>query len=272
MGHVSPLRYHGGKAGISDFPAAAVDRNRLERCECLEPHAVGAGAALRGIVSEVRLSDAGLRVHAFRRSRVQSVPLTIGERKKQREICKRSRERDFFDPGFAALRANRCNTSEFPTGPISGQAGSRRVRFSRQTPSGRIERLSGLRDGIRLHDAVAFLKTTLPKGRKRQRRRPPCVDDVHRLCRCMPNDHEKPARRFLAQNRRGGSCRTTTAASSENRVGTASNFCRRFITPCSANGLRKSSSSPRRTFPCLRTIAEAALGSGSRRSPKRTMS
>ena len=220
MGHVSPLHYLGGKAGISE--ADAVDRNRLGRC--FEPHAGGAGEALpmRGIVSEVRLNDTGSR--AFRHSapeeperfadRIWSVPLTIGERKKQREIRNRPWEHDTFDPGFAAFCMNRG--SRVLIG--GGRTGSRRM--GRQTLSGRIRRLACLRDSVR------------------------------RLYHSSPTTMGSRRDAFLRKNRCGESCRTTTAASSENRIGTASDFCRRFATPCRANGLRKSSSSPRRTLPC----------------------
>lgn len=219
MERISPFRYPRGKAVISE--ADAVDRNFLGRC--FELHAGGTGAALpmRGIVSKIHLNDAGSR--AFRHSapeeperfadRIWSVPLTIGERKKQREIRNRPWEHDTFDPGFAAFCTNRG--SRVLIG--GGRGGARRM--GRQTLPGRIRRLAGLRDSVRLYRSSP---TT------------------------MGNQHNA----FLRKNCCGGSCRTTTAASSENRIGTASDFYRRFATPCRANGLRESSSSPRRTLPC----------------------
>ena len=227
MGHASPLRYPGGKAGLSDFLADAIDRNGLGGCEYFEPYAGGAGAALtllmRGVVSKIHLNDADPRIHAFWRSalkeperfadRILSVPLTINEWRKQHEICKRNQERDTFHLGFATFYMNRCNRSGvlIGAGPIGGfeQAGSWRldVRFNREALVRRILRLAALRESIRLHndDAVAFLKTTLPKGRKRQRifvyLDPPYVNNGHRLYmnHYKADDHENLAKYLLAQ-------------------------------------------------------------------------
>lgn len=232
MERISPFRYPRGKAVISE--ADAVDRNFLGRC--FELHAGGTRAALpMRAVSKVHLNDAGPRVRAFRRfaDRIRSVPLTIGERKKQREIRNRPWEQDTFDPGFAAFCTNRCNGSRVLIG--GGRGGARRMDARRQTLSGRIRRLAGLRDSVR------------------------------RLHRSSPTSLGSRRNAFLRKNRCGGSCLTTTAASSENRVGTASDFYRRFATPCRANGLRESSSSPRRTLPCPRTIAEGAPTPGSKK-------
>ena len=60
--HLSPLRYPGGEAFLSEFLADVIDLNNLRGCVYFEPYAGGAGAALKllnaGVVSEIRLNDA----------------------------------------------------------------------------------------------------------------------------------------------------------------------------------------------------------------------
>ena len=227
MGHASPLRYPGGKAGLSDFLADAINQSCLGGCDYYEPYAGGAGAALtllmRRVVSEVHLNDADPRVHAFWRSaleqpkrfadQIRSVPLTINEWRKQREICERHRESDTFDLGFATFYMNRCNRSGvlIGAGPIGGfeQAGSWRmdVRFNREALAGRILRLADLRESIHLHkhNAITFLKTKLPRGPRRKRilvyLDPPYVNNGHRLYmnHYKHDNHKELARYLLSQ-------------------------------------------------------------------------
>jgi len=57
MRYVSPLRYPGGKAGLTTFLSDVIELNDLKGCSYYEPYAGGAGAALgllkNGLVSEL---------------------------------------------------------------------------------------------------------------------------------------------------------------------------------------------------------------------------
>jgi len=221
MRHVSPLRYPGGKAGLTGFLSDVIDLNDLRNCVYYEPYAGGAGAALsllkHGVVSELFLNDADRRVYSFWRAalteperfveRIRSVPLTIDEWYQQNEICGRSSRKKQFEIGFAAFYMNRCNRSGVLTGsgPIGGyaQAGTWRmnVRFNREELAERVLTLATLGDRIHLtcDDAIVFLKKRLPRGNERKRvfvyLDPPYVNNGQRLYMnaYKPEDHSELA-------------------------------------------------------------------------------
>jgi DNA adenine methylase len=132
----SPLRYPGGKGCLSSLLADVIDLNDLRGSVYYEPYAGGAGAALEllreGIVSEVYINDADLRVGAFWESvlgetghfvdEIFGVPLSIKEWRRQLEICSNPATHTRFQTGFAAFYMNRCNRSGVLTGagPIGG--------------------------------------------------------------------------------------------------------------------------------------------------------
>ena len=224
----SPLRYPGGKAGLTDFLENVIELNDLEGCVYYEPYAGGAGAALNllseEVVSELYLNDADSHVVAFWRSalhsseqfveRILSVTLTIKEWHRQREICAQPQSRAQFDVGFATFFMNRCNRSGVLTGsgPIGGfeQAGSWRmdVRFNRDALAERILALARMKNLIHVscEDAITFLKSNLPRGRGRDRvfvyLDPPYVNNGHRLYMnaYKPEDHAQLAHYLDAQN------------------------------------------------------------------------
>lgn len=228
MKHSSPLRYPGGKAGLTGFLADVIDLNDLGGCVYYEPYAGGAGAALsllkQQVVSELYLNDADRRVVAFWRSalyaseqfveRIRTVPLTIEEWHRQRDICARPKSRAQFDVGFAAFFMNRCNRSGVLTGsgPIGGyeQAGRWRmdVRFNRNALAERILTLARMKNRIHVscEDAIVFLKGRLPRGRGRDRvfvyLDPPYVNNGQRLYlnAYKPEDHAQLAHYLDAQN------------------------------------------------------------------------
>jgi len=188
--HISPLRYPGGKACLTDFIDDLVYLNDLQGCPYFEPYAGGAGAALgllmSGAVSEVFLNDADIRIYSFWQAllseseqfidNIQQVPLTMEEWARQREISKNPNIHDLFEVGFSTFYMNRCNRSGILSGgPIGGyqQDGKWRidVRFNRDNLSARIEALGRLRNSIHISnlDAIDFLKTTLPRGRGRDK-------------------------------------------------------------------------------------------------------
>jgi DNA adenine methylase len=186
MRYLSPLRYPGGKASLTGYLGNLIDLNDLRGCSYYEPYAGGAGAALgllrTGTVMEIFVNDADERIGAFWLAvldhsnrfvdRIFSIPLTITEWRKQRDICLHPQKYDRFDVGFAAFYMNRCNRSGVLTGsgPIGGyeQSGKWRldVRFSRSGLAERIIVLAKLRERIHLSqlDALDFLKTQIPRG------------------------------------------------------------------------------------------------------------
>jgi DNA adenine methylase len=228
MRYASPLRYPGGKAGLTGFLTDTIDLNELRGCHYYEPYAGGAGAALgllkQGVVSEVHLNDADCRVYSFWQSalrdsdrfvdRLHTIPLTIDEWRRQSSICERPSFHSRFDVGFAAFFMNRCNRSGVisGSGPIGGYAQKGRwrldVRFNRDGLAERVLNLK--RMGSRIHvsheDAIAFLKRGLPGGRGRARvfvyLDPPYVNNGQRLYlnAYRPEDHAQLAG-YLARQR-----------------------------------------------------------------------
>lgn len=187
----SPLRYPGGKGGLAPYLADLIEINDLTGCVYYEPYAGGAGAALnlltRNIVSHVRINDADPRVAAMWRAvleqtdrfaeRIQEVPLTIDEWRRQHAVCTSVETRDGFALGFAAFYMNRCNRSGVlkGAGPIGGLAQSGKwrldVRFNREELAARVCLLGSLRERIVVSDfdAIDFLVRSLPAGRGRAR-------------------------------------------------------------------------------------------------------
>lgn len=189
MRPASPLRYPGGKGGLSSFLADLLELNELTGCAYYEPYAGGAGAALnllrQNAVSSAHINDADPRVFALWRAMleendrflemIQSVRLDIAEWREQQAICAAADDRDVFALGFSAFYMNRCNRSGVlkGAGPIGGYAqdGEWRldVRFNREELASRVRALGVLRDRIFVTglDAIKFLKKHLPSGRGR---------------------------------------------------------------------------------------------------------
>ena len=189
MRYVSPLRYPGGKGGLSAFLADLLELNELTGCAYYEPYAGGAGAALqllsKGLVSRIHINDADPRVYFFWKAmleqtdrfvdQIRSVTLDIEEWQRQQEICASADGRRVFSVGFAAFYMNRCNRSGVlkGAGPIGGYAqdGIWRldVRFNREELISRVRAISRLRDQIEVTglDAIECLKRRLPAARGR---------------------------------------------------------------------------------------------------------
>jgi DNA adenine methylase len=227
MRPISPLRYPGGKGGLSGFLADLLELNNLVGCSYFEPYAGGAGAGLNllalDLVKEVHINDADPRIYALwqailtNNSRfvdaVLTTPLDLNEWRRQQEICAAPSQHDAFDVGFAAFYMNRCNRSGVlkGAGPIGGytQDGKWRldVRFNRESLAARIQALGILRDRIKVTglDAIDFLKNQLPTGRGRARAfvyaDPPYVIKGQKLYlnAYEPRDHADVAKYFLRQ-------------------------------------------------------------------------
>lgn len=191
MKFLSPLRYPGGKAILSNFLRAVIAENDLTGCRYFEPFAGGAGAALTllesGDVSKISLNDADYRIYAFWHSalhqtaefveRIFTIPLTITEWRRQHAICSSPEKHEVFEVGFAAFYMNRCNRSGVLTGagPIGGYDQQSEwtisARFNRDTLSQRISHIGSLKSSIEIYneDAIDFLKIALPSGLGRQK-------------------------------------------------------------------------------------------------------
>lgn len=153
---VSPLRYPGGKGSLYSRLRKVIRENGLAGCTYVEPFAGGAGAGLgllvSGQVSNVVINDLDPSIYAFWRllvddpddliSRIRSVPLTVKEWRKQKEVYSTSSS-DLADRGFATFYLNRTNRSGVLNGgPIGGldQSGKYLIdaRFNRE---GLVERV-----------------------------------------------------------------------------------------------------------------------------------
>ncbi len=149
MRHISPLRYPGGKAGLAPTLGALFRSNGLNRPTLAEPYAGGAGASLELLFAQ----------------RIKSVPLSILEWHKQREVYRNARRHKRFDVGFATFYLNRTNRSGILVdgGPIGGikQRGKWRLsaRFNRAELIRRVERISAYRERISVSnlDALVFI-------------------------------------------------------------------------------------------------------------------
>src|SRR5437660_215418 len=147
--YLSPLRYPGGKGGLSQFLASLIERQRFRCTTYIEPFAGGAGAALRLLYDEyvetIVLNDLDPGIAAFWRSvvthtaefiaRVQHCPITLDEWHRCKEIYTQRAGRD-LELGFATFFLNRTNRSGILTArPIGGlqQTGRWKIdaRFNR---------------------------------------------------------------------------------------------------------------------------------------------
>ena len=143
-----------------------------------EPYAGGAGVALHlllaGYVRSVYINDVDPAIYSFWRSvidypeklmeRLETVPVTIDERKRQQEILHTANEHSNLDVGFATLFVNRTSRSGILSGgPIGGQKQNGRwkvdARFHRKNLAERIRKIALHRNRIHVSglDAIEFL-------------------------------------------------------------------------------------------------------------------
>jgi DNA adenine methylase len=184
---VSPLRYPGGKQVLAQLLAHLIRLNDATEGVYSEPYAGGAGAALALLFGEhvqrIMINDADPTIAALWRSLlgqtsafidlVDSVPLTMKEWRKQREIYHNCRRYSCLKVGFATFYLNRCNRSGIIAtgGPIGGvkQKGKWKIdaRFNRGELIRRIQKIALFRDRIQLFnlDAVEFLRLHIAKSK-----------------------------------------------------------------------------------------------------------
>lgn len=176
--HFSPLRYPGGKASLSNFIGELIKLNEIENCTYVEPFAGGAGAALNLLIHEkvdsIVINDFDRAIYSFWHSvlnetekfinKVESIPITINEWRKQKEIyhCNSS---PLFEKGFSAFFLNRTNKSGIITGgPIGGikQKGRWKInaRFNKEDLINRIYEIGLYKKRIKIlnMDGLSLLK------------------------------------------------------------------------------------------------------------------
>lgn len=159
---LSPLRYPGGKSALYGRLRELIRLNGFSRPKYVEPYAGGAGAAIglliTGEVESIHINDLDPAINAFWSScigqnaafieRLRSVPVTVTEWRRQRDIYDDKLGSSAFDLGFATFFLNRTNRSGvLKGGPIGGhdQTGPYKIdaRFNRVTLAERL-RLIGL--------------------------------------------------------------------------------------------------------------------------------
>lgn len=181
IGHVSPLRYPGGKTRLADFLAELI-KKQTESNDLIfvEPYAGGAGASLQllfsGKVAKIIINDFDKAIYSFWNvavsdtdkliEKIKKTPVTINEWKKQKKIYKNEASSE-FDLAFATFFLNRSNRSGIiEAGPIGGfsQDGEWKIdaRFNKKTLIKRLEIIKQYRsqievlnmDGIKLLEKI----------------------------------------------------------------------------------------------------------------------
>jgi len=182
--NISPLRYPGGKAKLTNFIAELIDLNNLKGCTYIEPFAGGAGAALalllNDIASNIVINDYDFSIYAFWHSVIYrteelcnmiiNTPISVQEWLRQKEIFDSSD--DLLHLGFSTFFLNRTNRSGIIKGGIIGgfeQKGEYKIdcRFTKSDLIKRIKTIALYRDRISLYnmdaaDLIENVLTTMP--------------------------------------------------------------------------------------------------------------
>lgn len=179
----SPLRYPGGKAKLARFMEFIIKERGYIGGTYIEPFAGGAGIAvellLRDVVSRIVINDYDKGIWSFWKailteterfiSEIRTVPLTINEWEKQRDICLNYNKKYSFELGFATFYMNRTNRSGIIKGGVIGglqQTGKWKidVRFNRESLISRIESIAFRKKDIRLYnqDITTFIEHYVP--------------------------------------------------------------------------------------------------------------
>ena len=179
----SPLRYPGGKGKLTTFMEYMIDRLGHRGGTYIEPFAGGAGIAvellLRNVVSQIVINDYDKGVWSFWKAiltetdrfveQIRTIPLTMEEWNRQREICINQNNRYSFELGFATFYMNRTNRSGIIKGGVIGgqeQAGdwTMDVRFNREELISRVRNIAGRKKDIKLYnkDISSFITHYVP--------------------------------------------------------------------------------------------------------------
>lgn len=180
----SPLRYPGGKGKLASFMEYMIDQSGHRGGTYIEAFAGGAGVAidllLRDVVSLIVINDYDKGVWSFWKAiltetdrfveRLHTVPLTMDEWERQREICHVKKDKYSFELGFATFYMNRTNRSGIIKGGVIGgqeQSGKWRMdaRFNRDELILRIKNIERHKATIKLYnkDINSFITNYIPK-------------------------------------------------------------------------------------------------------------
>lgn len=180
----SPLRYPGGKGKLQPFMELVIDKSGHNGGTYIEPFAGGAGLAIgllrKNYVSQIVINDYDKRIYSFWRAAlseserfiemIHTIPLTMDEWYKQREICIGEASKYSFGLGFATFYMNRTNRSGIIKGGVIGgvdQAGAWKldVRFNRDELAKRIEAIAAFKSSIVLYnqDIKTLINNYIPK-------------------------------------------------------------------------------------------------------------
>lgn len=179
----SPLRYPGGKGKLTEFMKYMIDQLGHGGGTYIEPFAGGAGIAIellqRNVVSKIVINDYDKGIWSFWKAiltetnrfveAIRTVPLTIEEWSKQRNICLNQKHKYSFELGFATFYMNRTNRSGIIKGGIIGgqeQSGRWKMnaRFNREDLAKRIQEIAARKDDIKLYnkDIKSFITKYVP--------------------------------------------------------------------------------------------------------------
>ncbi len=180
----SPLRYPGGKQKLHPLVRLIIQKAGIENCTYVEPFAGGAGVALALLFEEtvdsIVINDFDRAISSFWKAvlsepdrfsdRIQSIPLTIEEWRRQRDIYDTAKCYS-FEYGFASFYLNRTNHSGIlKGGPIGGFEQENRkynlsARFNRKALSDKILAIKERKGSIRCfnQDVRAFLRNQMPR-------------------------------------------------------------------------------------------------------------
>ncbi len=179
----SPLRYPGGKQKLHPLVRLIIQKTGMAECTYIEPFAGGAGVALallfEGTVDSIVINDFDRAISSFWKAvlaepdrfadGILSIPLTVDEWRRQREIYDNS-NRYSFEYGFAAFYLNRTNHSGIlKSGPIGGfeQEGAQytmAARFNRKNLIDKVLAIKDRKKNIRCYnqDVRTFLRNQMP--------------------------------------------------------------------------------------------------------------
>ena len=185
----TPLRYPGGKSLMTPLFVEMFEVNNLTHVIYAEPYAGGAGTAINLLLGEnvdrVLINDANIGIYSFWNSilqqterfidRINKVPLSLEEWKKQHDILKAA-DRPSFELGFATFYLSRTNRSGIlSAGPIGGSSEAKQAmakykidcRFNRKDLATKIEKIAERRKDIVVtnKDGIKFLKDLKGKNK-----------------------------------------------------------------------------------------------------------
>jgi DNA adenine methylase len=166
-GHMSPLRYPGGKGKLAQFLAAFILENELHGCDLVEPFCGGAGGTLplleAGIVNSLVINDINIGLAALWRSilentdeliyLIESCKVDMSNWLYYKEIYNKPEDFSNLELGFATFFLNRTNRSGmFHAGPIGGKSQNGNYlldcRFNKVNLIKRIANIANLGDRI----------------------------------------------------------------------------------------------------------------------------